>query len=94
MGFSARAMAGYLGRDPTGFIRMEKGIWSPSQENARKLFDFYGRIVPSGMIHDTLHAQWRSWMTEHKQRRLQRRAVKLAATDERLRRSLDRSKSS
>ena len=82
LGFTARSVATSIGLDPSGFIRIEQGKFTPRQDTARLIFDFYGEILPLGMIYDCQHSSYRDWMTD-------RREGQIRAHGRRLEKSLD-----
>ena len=75
MGLSQRQVAFAMGIDPTGFGRVERGVYTPSKEIANLIFEFYGGIVPLGLIYDATHESFRDWLTAARKRDLRKRAA-------------------
>jgi transcriptional regulator with XRE-family HTH domain len=51
-GLSLDQVAAAVKTDPTNLSRVEKGTQIPKRDLARRLFLFYGRVVPLGAIFD------------------------------------------
>lgn len=51
-GLSLDQVAAAVKTDPTNLSRVEKGTQIPKRDLARRLFLFYGRVVPLGVIFD------------------------------------------
>lgn len=59
-------MANTIGLDPSGFIRIERGKFTPRQDTARIIHDLYDGILPLGMIYDCAHPDYDDWMTDRR----------------------------
>lgn len=51
-GLSLETVAKQVGTDQANLSRVEKGAQTPKRELARKLFEFYGGVVPLAAIYD------------------------------------------
>lgn len=51
-GLSLDEVAATVKTDPTNLSRVEKGTQIPKRDLARRLFMFYGGVVPLGAIYD------------------------------------------
>ena len=80
MGLSARQVAQLMDLDPTGFTRIEKGLFSPRQDTARKIFELYNGLVPLGLIYDTTHPSFEDWLTPARKKKLAARGRALLGT--------------
>lgn len=78
LGISGRSIALAIGVDPAGFHRIERGQKTPKQDTARKIFEFYGGIVPLGMIYDPAHPEYRGWLSPPRRKQLEKLRRSLA----------------
>lgn len=85
MGFTSRSVARVIGLDPSGFLRIERGTYTPRKDIADRIYQFYDGIVPLGMIFDARHEIYRDWLTPTKRTRLRRLAARRAKENEELR---------
>lgn len=86
LGFSARSVANTIGLDPSGFIRIEQGKFTPRQDTARAIYLFYGEFLPLGMIYDPTHPKYKDAITSTVKRRLRKWANYLDKNKDTLRR--------
>ena len=77
-GVSARAMGVVMDLDPTGYLRIERAQYTPTQDTARKIFDYYGGLIPIGLVYDQTHKSFKGFLTNAKKTALRRHTKKLA----------------
>lgn len=74
MGFKRWRVADILGMDQTGLKRIETGKVRPTAASAETLYDFYGGILPLGLIFHPTHKSFDGWLTKTRERELRARA--------------------
>lgn len=90
MGFTSRAVARAIGLDPSGFLRIERGTYTPRRDIADRIFRFYRGVVPLGMIFDPTHPTYRRWLNRERRKEIEKVAAELAYKHEELRASARR----
>lgn len=77
-GFRRWRVAKFIDMDQTGLKKVEVGRSRPTEQTASALFDFYGGLVPLGLIYDTHHYSFEGWLTAHQVAKLRRRAKEIS----------------